>query len=346
MGFRVSVSTCCVLFMWLAIGVMCSHGLAQEMSVPNINQQWNAANSAYADEEYAKATELGNKLVRELPFDPSLRIFLARCAAKMGQRETAIANLSKAADLGWEDAQQICENTEFRPLQASAEFERVVGRMTLNRHRPFLVYQSKSVLVDSECPLVVLFHGRGELPAIQLAFWKEAADEHGFAVLALKGVRRIGSVYSWEKEDATGTWEVDQEAILKKVVSGIEEVGKVRKISSVILAGFSQGSIAAIASLQRASDKRIRGAILFGSAFPPRREDLASFVGVSPELRISIHIGETDLWYPGNQKFFEQRRLVSENVRFRTWPGLDHQMPPKHTQVIGEALDWILETAE
>ena len=311
----------------------------------SLNRRWNEANRAYADEDFEKAQTAAVSVVEQIPYEPSSRILLARCLARTGKLDDAIKSLEIAADLGWEDVDQIRNDAAFRHLRESSKFSVVLERYQSNRKLEFVLYEGKLTRPDRPAPLVVLFHGRGELPGIQLHFWKQAADQGAFRVLALKGTTRLGNVYVWERSGATKTWQVDIDAIQQETQKRIAQVTKTHKTSDVLLAGFSQGGVAAIEMQRRELNPRPVGTIVFATAFPTNAKEL-DVSEKDSHLPLIVHIGTGDRWLEGNRLFAKLVRRVGGQIEFRQWEKLGHQMPAGYTQVILKAVQNLLHREE
>ena len=308
-----------------------------------MNQVWASGFAAFEAGNYKEAEVQIGDFIKLVPFEPSSRILMARCQAKLGDIDSAISNLVKATELGWEDSNSVKGYEELHELRDNSAFAKALAGMEENRKRQFVLYTGKSVDPAKAAPLIVLYHGRGELPDIQLHFWKEAADRAGWLLLALKGTRKIGSVYAWERQDAKHTWQVDTKAIVAETNTRINEVIKDHNVSKILLAGFSQGGVAATEMLGSEIKPPPLGAVLFATAFPDQPTELLTEELRIPNYPVIVHVGAKDIWFKGNQVFVDRWKKQGVPVRFRVWDGIGHQMPPNFTQVIVDSINTFLE---
>ena len=192
-------------------------------------------------------------------------------------------------------------------------------------------------------PLVVLFHGRGELPHVQLHYWKEAADQAGLILLVPKGTRRIGSVYAWEHVGATATWQVDDRQAAKQTAEWIKQLKNEFAISDILLAGFSQGGVVAFSILSQHADAiPAKGGILFATAFPDRPSELTEADRNQLPGRLVLFSGREDQWHEGNLAMSKHLQQMGCPVDLRVWEG-GHDMPPEHSKAILKSVREILE---
>ena len=299
---------------------------------------------AFEKGQFKKAKDYFAKVIEIVPYEPSSRVFMARCHAKLGNSTNAIQSLAQAGALGWEDANSLKSYDEFQKLLSKPAFKNAIKSIDGNRTRKYVLYIGKSVNRAKAAPMIVLYHGHGELPQIQLHFWKQAADRAGWHVLALKGTQKLGAVYTWSHKNARQPWLIDQNAIVVETKSRIDEVRKSNKVSTIVLAGFSQGGVAVMEMLRSQTDLNPSGAIIFASAFPGRTDKFLKNNSTTPKCPVLIHVGKSDPWYKGNLAVTEWLKKNSVAVNLKTWDGLGHQMPPNHTQVILDSVKNLLET--
>ncbi|MEM9413403.1 MAG: hypothetical protein AAGA30_20005, partial [Planctomycetota bacterium] len=161
------------VFLWI---VACTCQVSAQNNIDALNKRWNEATTAYSDGKYEVAKKAAAEVVSMIPFEPSSRILLARCCARLGDNTKAIEQLKIAAESGWEDAESVATDSAFEALKQTEQFDDAIAKIEANQEREFVLYEGESIRPDELAPLVVLFHGRGELPNIQLRFWKKAAD--------------------------------------------------------------------------------------------------------------------------------------------------------------------------
>ena len=326
-----------------AVELGCHTGCRGQDDTAAMNQVWASGCAAFEAGNYKEAEVRIAEFIKMVPFEPSSRILMARCQAKLGDKGGAIKNLAKARELGWEDSNLVKAYEELDVLRDDTAFAKALAGMEGNRKRQFLLYTGKSVDPKKAAPLIVLYHGRGELPDIQLHFWREAADRAGWLLIALKGTRKVGSVYAWERQNAKHTWQVDTTAILTETNLRINEIIKSHKVSKILLAGFSQGGVAAIQMLGSEIKPPPQGAVIFSAAFPDQQTELMTEELTMPDYPVVVHVGAKDKWFKGNQAFVDRLKKRGVPVRYRVWNEMGHQMPPNYTQVIVDSTNKLLE---
>ena len=307
-----------------------------------INEIWASCNATFQSGKFEEAKDRISEFIELLPFEPSSRILMARCQAKLGENDEAVSSLEKASELGWEDTTSLKKYPELAKLIDTSDFKKVLADMEGNLNRKFAVYMGNSVDRNKAAPLIVLFHGRGELPAVQMYHWKEAADRAGWIILAPKGTRNLGSVYAWERPGAKRTWEVDSKAIHVKTNSIVKKMIATSRISKVVLAGFSQGGVVAFELLVSDLQPRPAGCVVFATAFPKASEKQMMPDSKTVRQPIIIHVGREDRWLEGNQDVAKSLKENKASVDFTIWDRIGHQMPPNHTQVILDSVDKVL----
>ena len=308
-----------------------------------INKIWASGNAAFQAGEFKEAKERFAEFIKIVPFEPSSRILMARCQARLGENDQAIASLATACELGWEDSSSLNNYPELAKLMDRSAAKKVLAKMDDNLNRQFALYTGKSVDRNQPAPLIVLFHGRGELPDVQMYFWKEAADRAGWIILAPKGTRKVGSVYAWERPDAKRTWDVDSKAIKARTNSIVKRFAESNKTSTVVLAGFSQGGVVAFELLGSELQPRPAGCVVFATAFPKALEKRITPKPGTLGRPISIHVGRNDRWLEGNQDVAKVLQENNASLDFKIWEHIGHQMPPNHTQVILDSVGKILK---
>jgi predicted esterase len=340
---KISVVQCGSLCLFMLLGLDVTTAFDRQDDAESLNKLWSQGYAEFEKGNVKDAQKCIEQVIKVIPYEPSSRILMARCQAKLNDTEGAIHSLAKASELGWQDANSVKSYDELRELVDLPAFKQALSAMDENRKRPFVLYIGNSVDRSKAAPLIVLYHGRGELPNIQLHFWKEAADRAGCLLLALKGTRTVGSVFAWESQNAKHTWQIDTQAVLAETSARINEVIKANNISKIVLAGFSQGGVAAIEMLASEFKPRPVGGVLFATAFPDQPTEMFAKKSSIPSCPVIVHVGGNDRWLKGNKAVVDHLKKLGVPVSFRVWDGMGHQMPPNHTQVILDSINELLE---
>ena len=259
------------------------------------SKQWlvhfEAAQQALQDRNFKVARDHLVKVVSLLENEPSSLILLARCESQLNRIEDGLASLTKAVNAGWEDFRQLETEVDLARLRESPSFSRIVQQARENFDRSYLIIDGSLAERNGPAPLVLLLHGRGELPHMQARIWEEAAKANGWILVVPKGVRRLGPVYAWEKVGATETWQVARAEILRRCQKYHADIQKSHAIGPCIVAGFSQGGVAALEVLN-GNPETIRGAVLFASAFPTAEQEPAYLLTFrTPKMKLSADSG-------------------------------------------------------
>jgi predicted esterase len=323
---------------------MSSAAIAGQEAVPadDWSVDWNAAQTSMQEGDHEAARDHLKKVVRRLPGETSSLILLARCEARLSRGEAAIDALRQAVASGWEDVEQLINEPDLAVLRDTKSFDAILDSARANKKRRYLLIVGKAATRNDSPPLVLLHHGRGELPNTQADLWRQAADKCGWVLIVPKGVKQLGPVYAWETSEATKTWQVDREAILRQSGEILSHVRKTYRNSPCVVAGFSQGSVAALKLLAQ-DDNPFDGAVLFASAFPSAEQDPSFAESMSLQGKVVLlHVGDEDRWRDGNRSVAHLLEQAGAQVSLREWARLGHDMPRRHTQVIIDSVNSVL----
>lgn len=90
---------------------------------------------AYKDKDYEKALGLGNQIVELLPAEAGARYNLACVLARLDKNDEAMAALTKAVELGYEEVEHMQQDEDLKPLRDMKGFGDLVAKARENEHK-------------------------------------------------------------------------------------------------------------------------------------------------------------------------------------------------------------------
>jgi predicted esterase len=282
---------------------------------------------------------------------------LARCYSRMGDADSAVELLTRAAERGFAHPELLQNDREFDSIRDSRPFRNhqktlasLTGTLgqTLGVSGPRInLYRLRlpaSYDASRAYPLVVGLHGNGSnadnlmqsLPTDAFPGMICAAPEGAYLRTDLASMR--GEHFSWYLPDADPALRpVLNDLTSDYVLKVVDDVSQRHRVSKVILLGFSQGvSVAYLAALRHPD--RVAGVVAFAGGFPA--------TSVTPEqlkagsrIRIMIAHGTEDaqVGLGASERARDALRQAGYNVQFETFEG-GHVLPPDMMRSAGQ---WI-----
>lgn len=186
-------------------------------------------------------------------------------------------------------------------------------------------------------PLVVALHGRGGTPALPSL----AAVRGAVRVLVPRGPHEVAGARAWSPISVTsGRIEALAEDLARSAEALDAVVAARAATGPVVLAGYSQGAMAALALAARGSRRYL---LVLGASWAPRaiEADLAARAIVS----IRAAHGDADAIVPcaPTAHLYERLRSHGIDASLQTFAGVGHEASPAMTHALerwlGEAVD-------
>jgi predicted esterase len=282
---------------------------------------------------------------------------LARCYSRMGDADSAVELLTRAAQRGFAHPELLKGDAEFDPIRESRAFRSeekslaalsgVLGqtmavsgpRVNLYRLRLPAGYDASKAY-----PLVVGLHGNGSnagnlmlsMPTEAFEGMICAAAEGAYPRTDLASLR--GEHFSWYLPDADrGLWPLLDTLTSELVLRVVEDVSQRHRVSRVVLLGFSQGVSAAYLAAMKRPD-RIAGIAAFAGSFP-RNSVTPEQLKAASHIRVMIAHGTGDQQVPleASERARDLLREAGYKVQFETFDD-GHTLPP---DVMRNAGNWI-----
>ena len=282
---------------------------------------------------------------------------LARCYSRMGDADSAVELLTRAAERGFAHPELLQSDKEFDPIRESRAFrnhqkalaslagtlgqEVAVSGPRVNLYRLRL---PASYDATKTYPLVVGLHGNGSnadnlmqsMPTDAFEGMICAAPAGAYPRTDLASLR--GEHFSWYLPDADrALWPTLDSLTSELVLRVVDDVSQRHRVSRVILLGFSQGVSAAYLAAMKRPD-RIAGIAAFAGSFP-RNSVTPEQLKVASHIRVMIGHGTGDTQVPleASERARDLLREAGYKVQFETFDG-GHTLPP---DVMRNAGAWI-----
>lgn len=307
---------------------------------------YDAVMEHYGRQEFASAYELLTAEGPRFPEDATMALYLRSClAARLGERDQAIAILREALDRGfWFSEAVMRQSPSWQPLQGEPAFEELaavaITRAEAARADPLVLplVPLPGLLPGQRYPLVFALHGNGDNAAHTLRGWGALAQQ-GWLLAALQSSQPVSSSqFVWD----------DQERALADIASRYERFAAEFPVdqSRVILAGFSMGGETALRACL-AGTIPARGFLLLGPGGPTIDEpqDWLPLIEAARGrgLRGYILMGETDATIPHDAIRELAALLNREGIpcELEEIPGLRHDYPADAGPYLRRALAFI-----
>jgi predicted esterase len=300
---------------------------------------------AYHNQEYAKALELGEKLLKLRPDDPAICYNMGCISNLMGNKPAALQWLRRSADHGFSNVEAISFDRDLRSLKGDPAFVEVEALVLKNagpgiasvkeriaKSKPLIVVPP-TLVTKNRVPVIVALHGFGQREDLIVESVREAASASGVIVVAPRGPRSAREGYAWH-----GTLEASM-----IVDDAIERVAATYNIDRdrIILLGFSQGGFVALNLGMRYPD-RYAGIIAIGARYDPavvRAPD-------EPQAkmpRFFLMCGADDPVLEECRRVTAALEAIKATVKLEVYPGLGHGFPLNREAELIKAIDFALD---
>ncbi len=312
---------------------------------------WEQAQQAFADNDYATAAGFFEKVAELLPFEPSTQFQLARCFARLGETDKAFAALAASIRNGWDDSQRIEQAEDLSSLRNDARFSRILKDAEACQNETLVIYSGKSVDTAKPAPLIVLLHGLGAGPRSEVPYWMSVSDELGAVLVAPRGVTKVGPmVYGWQRSGAKDSKAADYfelAAADQRIADAVTRATSEFKIdrNRIFLAGFSQGGGVAL-HLLGTHPETYCGAIAICGLHQPQGVDHWKAVARKRPVRVFIAAGKLDPLLPRSQELMEQLRAAQVILQYDELSQTGHELPPDCTEMLCRAVKFVLGQQE
>jgi predicted esterase len=304
------------------------------------------AEEAYKAEDWPQAIRYYGYVLRHDPFSPGVYYNLACCHARSGESQQALEALEEAIAVGWDDAQWMQQDTDLVSLRTDPRFVKLLRSAARCHNERVQVYWPEALDKSKPAPVVVALHGLGGTARGFGAYWRAIADEVGMVVVAVRGLSVWGPrqqmSYAWHK--GADPADLDAEAIAAAIGNGLDVARKVGKVDAqrVVLAGFSQGAVAALTVAMSAPAEYSR-VIAFAAEFGKRDKEAIPSSGDAP-IRVAMIVGERDPLFDDIAKTRERIEQAGHRVMWKIVPVIGREFPADYVAVEHEALKFVLGT--
>jgi poly(3-hydroxybutyrate) depolymerase len=202
-------------------------------------------------------------------------------------------------------------------------------RAQLGPHRAHVVEAATEG--DDAAPLLVVLHGNNESADQRAARWRDAAERHGWKLLALDCPKQLGcdSQRRWYTWNGDPSWVRDQVRAL---------AARTRiDMSRVYLAGWSGGATY-IGKKLPGWESMFAGIVIHGGGVPPSDDDC-------PTRRLPAYflVGDKNPTHGATRRLREYLERCDQDVRWDLIPGANH---PKEDEALtpekaAEILQWL-----
>lgn len=315
------------------------------------NTHWHAAQQAIAESHYDQAAASYEKILEIFPFEPTTHYQLARCRARQGDSDKALAALNQAITFGWADVQKIQQDEDFAKLRQLQRFKQLVTDADNCRKELFVLYAGKGVDPKKPASLVVLLHGLGAGPRSEVPYWKHAADQLNAVIIAPRGTTQVNlSLCGWQRTGAKNSSALDYfdlPAAGKRVEEAITIAKSRYSIAPdrITLAGYSQGAGVALHLLGE-NPQRYCGAVSVSSLCQMRGTAYWKTVAEKKPVRVAMLIGQLDGLKGRNLTMSLQLNSAGLPTKEELWEGTGHEYPVNYEEQLTSALKFVLEPGQ
>jgi hypothetical protein len=153
---------------------------------------WTQGEQAFAAGDYEAAAVHYETVTRIFPYEPMSRFRWACCLAKLAEPDRALAQLTVAVEVGWDDPAAIESSPFLAPLGGDDRLAECVAAATACRDEQWTIYPGKSVDPKRSTAVVVLLPGLGCGPRSEVPYWRPVADELQLILASPRGPTPLG----------------------------------------------------------------------------------------------------------------------------------------------------------
>jgi len=293
---------------------------------------------AEAAGQYERALEAALTIVERHPESSGWAFRAGRMHARLGQADEAVAQLGRAADLGYTGIASFEQHADLETLRERDDFLAIVDRVRANAAERIRAFREEalahepathvpgSIVAGEKAPLVIALHGTGGNGKQMLGALQKVCDKLGMICVAPDALRPAGDGFSWTYRDEA-EWFVTH-----LIGRAVAEHGA--DPERVYLVGFSQGANIALVMAQTHAD-------VLGAVVPVCGHYEPNVAGTDgAPAPTYLLTGSRDNWkktYTAAKSDFED---AGAPVQLRVVSGMGHQMASRRE--LERALEWCL----
>tara|TARA_R110000782_G_scaffold54637_1_gene115422 strand:+ start:1106 stop:2122 length:1017 start_codon:yes stop_codon:yes gene_type:complete len=300
---------------------------------------------AEAASDHARALEAARAVTSRYPESSVWAVNAARMHARLGDPDAALAELTRAADLGYTGINTLEQHADLAVVRDHPGFGPVLERVRANAAQRFEAFRTEALahrpatfvppgLPDgARPPLVIALHGTGGHGAQMLEALKRTCERLGAICVAPDALRPAG-----RGPDAGFAWTYRDEAewfVTHLIDRAVDEHRA--DPERVILVGFSQGANIALVMARTHADRLAAIVPICGHYEPNNAPDDDA---MSPTYLLT---GARDPWKVTYTRAAEDLEAAGTPHRLRIVPAMSHRMP--QDVELRRALEWALEAA-
>jgi dienelactone hydrolase len=289
--------------------------------------------AAYGRGDYREALAWAERLLVLEPANGQFVFWAACFQARAGDGRGALGRLQAASDAGmWWAPEELRADEDLEPVWRLEGFQALVNecrnRMVFARAVAEPVLRSLEPEGPRSGVVLLALHGRVSSTQEAVDAWGPATST-GAVVAALGSSQLVGT--------AAACWD-DLDVARRELDWAQERLPSGR----LVLAGFSQGGILAIAEALRArADAFVALAPSVGRVGMPTLEELRPLLG-RPGLRGAIVIGAEDFRLDAARELAAAAEEAGMPLRFDVVDGLDHAYPPDLAERLPDLLAFVV----
>ncbi len=333
-------------FLVTVLAAIATFAAGQDRELDAFNKHWAAAEKAAGQENFREALARYRDVVALLPFEPGSRYKLACCLIRLGETDSALAELKVAVECGWADVDALNRDEDWRPLRGDERFAELVAAAVACRNEKLLLYADDGVGRDRPAPLLVVLHGLGCGPRGEMPYWKPVADELGMVVVAPRAGTEFGPMlHGWQKagaKDSSAADFYDMDSARERVDAAIAEADRLYNIDhgAVVLAGYSQGG-GVVLQLVADCPNRIQGAVAVCSLCPPLDEASFRKIAEGSQVRVRVIAGEYDRLLNRSRSAAEVLQAAGIPTIYEVVAGSGHAYPSDSADRLRRAVKFV-----
>lgn len=313
---------------------------------------------AYTQKDWPRAIGLALRLNKLVPGNSTHQYNLACVYSLNGEPDRAIEWLGKAAQNGFSRLTLFETDTDLGATRSHEGYKAVHSAVKSNRGRiladlkarfeetPLHVVLPPEYNADQAAPLIVALHGYGGGARGVTEEWRNVAAEMGAIVIAPQAIFPIpgqGGV-TWIDPNRIDdpTCQDDAEFLVQLTVEYALANHRIDK-ERMILVGFSQGGIIAVAAAPR-SKYRFAGAIPMAGEYLPRFDAPPKAVGDSaPRFYFMIGERDRDVAVASYRLAVKEFTAAGYVAKLRIYPRVGHRFPDDRDKELRRAIDFVLK---